>query len=184
MMDKLIGSQAVIINLDVDANIFGKIDTISKSEWLNVIEINTADKNLLETIIKSYPNLKVGAGNIVNMEQLETCYQAGVRFITSPGFIPTLAQTANIYSINYLPGVATPSEALQAMHLGLMHLRPYPATLEFCKLLNDKLSGVKLYPAEVKFQDAHKYLNLESVAAISLVNPDLNILDMQKLECI
>ncbi|MCP0914498.1 MULTISPECIES: multidrug DMT transporter permease [Legionella] len=171
MMEKLIGSQSIIITLDVDALLFDKLKQIAQAGY-SVVEINCVDPVYLSTVLKDFPMLRIGAGNIIDVQQLENCYQAGVHFVTSPGFLPAIAQTANIYSINYLPGVATLSEAMQAMALGCHYVRPYPADLTFCTLLNKCLPLLRLFPAEIEMEEAEHFLNLPAVAAVSILNPE------------
>jgi len=171
MMDKLIGSQSIIITLDVDALLFDRLQQIAQTDF-SVIEINCVEQALLSKVLHDFPTLRIGAGNIIDTHQLEICYQAGAHFVTSPGFNPAIAQTANIYSINYLPGVATISEAMQAMSMGCQHVRPYPANLSFCTLLNKCLPLLRLFPAEIELEEAEHFLNLPAVAAVSILNPE------------
>ena len=171
MLDKLIGTQSIIITLDVDALLFDRLQQIAQTEF-SVIEINCVEESLLKKVLREFPMLRIGAGNIIDTNQLETCYQAGAHFVTSPGFLPAIAQTASIYSINYFPGVATISEAMQAMAMGCMHVRPYPANLSFCTLLNKCLPLLRLFPAEIELEEAEHFLNLPSVAAVSILNPE------------
>ena len=170
-MDKLIDNQSHIITLDVDEYLFDKLRQISQAGYV-VVEINSPDEQLLAAALQTFPNLKIGAGNIVNVHQLEAYYLAGAHFITSPGFIPALAQTANIYSIQYLPGVATLSEAMHAMSFECFHVRPYPASLTFCSMLNKSLPSLKLYPAEIECEEIEHFFNLPSVIAVSIINPE------------
>ena len=100
MINKIIKNQTIIITLDVDAHLFTKLQKISNLGF-SVIEINCVDPIILKKSLSMFPNLCIGAGNIINVQQLEDCYQAGVSFVTSPGFLPEIAQTASIYSINY-----------------------------------------------------------------------------------
>ncbi|MCA0404388.1 MAG: multidrug DMT transporter permease [Proteobacteria bacterium] len=172
MTDKLFGNQSVIISLDVDAFLFQRLKQVTEANY-SVVEINCCDATLLKKIMNDFPSLKVGAGNIINTQQLEDCYQAGVNFVTSPGFLPAIAQTAAIYSINYLPGIATTSEAMQVLALGYHQARPYPANLAFCTLLNKSLPMLRLFPAEIEWDEAELYLNLPAVAAVSVLNPEL-----------
>lgn len=171
MTDKLFDTQSIIVTLDVDALLFNRLKQIAQAGF-SIAEINTADQGLLKTILLEFPSLRIGAGNIINTQQLENCYQAGVHFISSPGFLPGIAQTASIYSINYLPGIATISEAMQVMALGCHQARPYPASLSFCALLNKCLPMLRLFPAEIEWDEAEHYLNLPAVAAISILNPE------------
>lgn len=173
MMDNLIdNSQSIIITLDVDELLFAKLEKIAQAGY-SVVEINSVDQNLLTKAMQSFPMLRIGAGNIIDTQQLENCYHAGVAFITSPGFLPAIAQTANLYSINYLPGVATLSEAMQAMALGCHHVRPYPANFTLCKMLNKSLPLMRLFPAEVNWEQAEHYLGLPAVTAVSVLNPEM-----------
>lgn len=178
MIDKLMMNQSIIITLDIDALLFKKIEAIYKTGF-SVIEINSAEPTLLKKVLQDFPMLRVGAGNIISTQQLEDCYQAGVHFITSPGLIPSIAQTANVYSINYLPGVATMSEAMQASHLGCHNVRPFPAALSFCAQLNKCLPLLRLFPAEVEWEEAEHFLTLPSVAAVSIINPEIKQLAAQ-----
>lgn len=172
LMDKLIGPHSVIITLDADAFLFDKLKKIGEADF-TVVEINSVDPRILQSALQSFPSLRIGAGNIINTQQLEDCSHAGVDFVTSPGFLPALVQTAAIYSINYLPGVATLSEAMQAMSLGCHHVRPFPATLSFCTLVNKYLPLLRLFPAEVDWEEAEHFLNLPSVASVSIINPEM-----------
>jgi len=170
-IDKLLGNQSVIISLDADHLLFDKLKQINEAGF-NLVEVNTTDPQLLTRVINDYPDLKVGAGGIVNIQQLENTYEAGVHFASSPGFLPTIAQTAMIYAMNYLPGVATLSEAMAAADLGYQQVRPYPAHLSFCSALNRWLPDLKLVPAEIDWKDTEHFLNIPAVAAFGIHNPD------------
>ncbi|KTC65769.1 keto-hydroxyglutarate aldolase [Legionella adelaidensis] len=170
-MEKLLGSQSVIVTLDVDAFLMEKLQQIVAGGF-TVVEVNSVDPVLIQKIVTAFPSLKIGAGNIIDPHQLEVCYQAGAHFITSPGLLSSISQTANVYGITYLPGVATLSEAMQAMTLGCFNVRPYPANLTFCTLVNKALPLLRLFPAEVEWEEAEHFLNLPSVAAVSILNPE------------
>ena len=169
--DQLLGNQSVIVSLDVDNFLFQRLEQITK-EGFGLIEINSTDQKLLSQVISQFPNIKVGAGGIVDTQQLENCYRAGVHFASSPGFLPAIAQTAMVYSMNYLPGVATISEAMAAISLGYQQVRPFPANLAFCTVLNKCLPCLNLFPAEIEWDEAEHFLNLPAVAAVSIHNPD------------
>lgn len=172
MMDKLIGTQSIIITLDVDTFLFDKLKQIAQAGF-SVVEINSAEATLFKKALHDFPMLRIGAGNIISSQQLDDCYQAGVHFITSPGFLPTLAQTAGIYSINYLPSVATISEAMQAAAIGCQHVRVFPANLSLCTMLNKSLPLLRLFPAEIEWDEVEHFLNLPAVAAVSIINPEV-----------
>jgi 2-dehydro-3-deoxyphosphogluconate aldolase/(4S)-4-hydroxy-2-oxoglutarate aldolase len=54
---------------------------------------------------------------------------AGARFVVSPALTPELAEGAYAAGLPYLPGVATPTEALRARELGFLELKFFPADL-------------------------------------------------------
>lgn len=172
LIDKIIGTQSIIITLDVDIHLFERLKHISDA-GLSVVEVNCIDSTLLSKILHDFPMLRIGAGNIITVQQLEDCHQAGAHFITSPGFLPSIAQTAAIYSIHYLPGIATLSEAMHAIEMGCHHVRPFPANLAFCTHLNKCLPLLRLFPAEIEWEEAEHFLNLPSVAAVSIINPEM-----------
>ncbi len=169
--DTLLGNQSVIISLDVDKMLFERLEQIAEAGF-SLVEINSTDTELLSEAINRFTSIKIGAGGITEVQQLENCYHAGVHFATSPGCLPAIAQTATIYSMNYLPGVATISEAMAAISIGYAHVRPFPANLAFCTTLNKCLPNLKLYPAEIEWEEAEHFLNLPAVAAVGINNPD------------
>ncbi len=170
-IDKLIVNQSVIVSLDVDNLLPERVEQI-KDAGFTTIEINSTNPKILSQTIKQYPNLKIGASGIIDTQQLENCYSAGVHFASSPGFLPAIVQTANVYSMNYMPGVATLSEAMAALSLGIHQIRPLPATLSFCTLLNKYLPKLNLFPVDIEWEEAEHFLNLPAVVAVSIHNPD------------
>jgi len=171
MSDKLFSNQSVILIFDVDALLFNRLERVVESGF-NMVEINSHDPVLLTTILEQFPSLRVGAGNVITSEQLEKCFQAGVHFVTSPGFLQSLAQTASVYSMNYLPSIDSISGAMALMSLGYHQARIYPPSLASCALLNKCLPTLRLFPAEIEWEEAEHYLSLPSVSAISILNPE------------
>lgn len=178
--DKLFSNQSIIITLDVDVLLFERLKQIVDAGY-SVVEINCSEPGILKKVLADFPGLRVGAGNICSLQQLEDCYEAGVHFVSSPGFLRSIAQTASVYSINYLPGIATISEAMEVMELGYHQVRPYPANLTLCASLNKYLPIMRLFPAEIEWEAAEHYLSLPSVAAVSILNPESKLL--QSLSC-
>lgn len=180
-MEQLIDQASLIITLDVDAAIFETLERLVSADF-SVVELNQVKPEMLAKLLKSFPSLRIGVGNVLNTEQLEQAHANGAHFASSLGYMPALVQTATVYGFHYLPGVATFSEAMQAHALGCQHVRPFPATLAFCHHLNKYLPGLRLFPAELKCeQEAIDLLQLPSVAAASLINPDLDMLKALQL---
>jgi 2-dehydro-3-deoxyphosphogluconate aldolase/(4S)-4-hydroxy-2-oxoglutarate aldolase len=96
----------------------------------NVLEITLRTACALAAIEKIstvFPEAIVGAGTIVDSQQLSQIKSAGAKFAVSPGLNKTLVFEAEKQNIPYLPGIATTSEALLAHELGIKQLKFFPA---------------------------------------------------------
>ena len=75
--------------------------------------------------VKTFPDMLVGAGTVINKEQCEKAIKAGSKFIVSPGFSQEVAACCKKHKMLYLPGIVTPTEAMAAIAL-----RPTTADLK------------------------------------------------------
>jgi 2-dehydro-3-deoxyphosphogluconate aldolase/(4S)-4-hydroxy-2-oxoglutarate aldolase len=69
----------------------------------------------------------VGAGTVLNEAQLAGAIAVGARFIVSPGLTAPLAKAAIRMGIPFLPGIATASDIMRGLDLGLDHFKFFPA---------------------------------------------------------
>jgi 2-dehydro-3-deoxyphosphogluconate aldolase/(4S)-4-hydroxy-2-oxoglutarate aldolase len=69
----------------------------------------------------------VGAGTVLSEADLRASLDAGAEFIVSPGLTRPLGQAAVASGIPFLPGVATASEVMRGLELGLRHFKFFPA---------------------------------------------------------
>ena len=81
----------------------------------------------IAAIARDVPGATVGAGTILEPEHIATALAAGAKFLVSPGTSPALAKAAAEAPIPFLPGVATPSEAMALRALGFRALKLFPA---------------------------------------------------------
>lgn len=81
----------------------------------------------IEKINIAFPEILVGAGTLVETKQFSQTKSVGAKFAVSPGLNKALVLEAEKHNIPYLPGIATPSEALLAHQLKLKILKFYPA---------------------------------------------------------
>ena len=86
-----------------------------------------AAKESIAAMTKAYPKMLVGAGTVLNAEQVDEAVEAGAKFIVSPGLNPTIVKYCIEKNIPITPGVATPSEMEQAIELGLNLVKFFPA---------------------------------------------------------
>ncbi|MER3390833.1 MAG: bifunctional 4-hydroxy-2-oxoglutarate aldolase/2-dehydro-3-deoxy-phosphogluconate aldolase [Microcella sp.] len=71
----------------------------------------------------------VGAGTIVEHDQMETAARMGAAYFVSPGLDPGLVRDAWRMGLPFLPGVSTASEILAARALGLRWLKAFPVSV-------------------------------------------------------
>ena len=69
----------------------------------------------------------VGAGTVLNPDQLEAAVDAGARFIVSPGLTKSLGKAAIKSGIPFLPGIATAADIMRGLDLGLTRFKFFPA---------------------------------------------------------
>jgi 2-dehydro-3-deoxyphosphogluconate aldolase/(4S)-4-hydroxy-2-oxoglutarate aldolase len=73
------------------------------------------------------PEVLVGAGTVLTIDQADQAVAAGARFLVAPGLNPAVVRHALDRGLPMLPGVCTPTEIEAAMGLGLGTLKFFPA---------------------------------------------------------
>ncbi|MFE1166244.1 bifunctional 4-hydroxy-2-oxoglutarate aldolase/2-dehydro-3-deoxy-phosphogluconate aldolase [Nocardiopsis sp. NPDC058789] len=125
----------------------------------------------IERVAQEVPEAVVGAGTVVNGEQARAAAQAGARFLVSPGCTPALAREMADTGLPALPGVATVSEAMALLELGLTELKFFPAEASggtaFLKSLTGPLPQVRFCPTGgITARSAQGYLALPNVGCV------------------
>ncbi len=125
----------------------------------------------IKAIAARVPGATVGAGTITRPEQIDEAVAAGARFLVSPGASPRLAQAAAQAPVPFLPGVATVSEALALMDLGIRAMKLFPAeAVGGVKLLSSiaaPLPDIKFCPTGgIDLAKAPSYLALPNVVCV------------------
>src|SRR3990167_2013761 len=91
-----IDTTSLIVSLAVDQDLFDNLSCINQS-MITCIEIQSSDSVLLKQIIHDFPTLCIGASLITTVQHLEECHRIGINFMSSPGFLASIAHTASIY---------------------------------------------------------------------------------------
>jgi 2-dehydro-3-deoxyphosphogluconate aldolase/(4S)-4-hydroxy-2-oxoglutarate aldolase len=114
------------------------VDSVDDACWLanvllkndiNIVEITLRTPVALEAVTvlrQEFKELSVGVGTVTTVDELTDSLKAGANFAVSPGFMPFMVTQAEMYSLPFLPGIATVSEAMQAKSLGLKAVKVYP----------------------------------------------------------
>lgn len=97
---------------------------------LPVAEITFRTECAAEAIFRirnAFPEMLVGAGTVLSVDQAKSAAAAGAGFIVSPGSNPAVIGYCTENGIPIVPGCVTPSEIETAMSLGIGTVKFFPA---------------------------------------------------------
>ena len=83
----------------------------------------------IKAVAENCPDVLVGAGTIVNVEQAKLAVEMGAKFIVSPGFSDEVVSWCVENNIPVAPGCVTPTEIMAAMKHGLKMVKFFPANV-------------------------------------------------------
>ncbi|MGV9194154.1 bifunctional 4-hydroxy-2-oxoglutarate aldolase/2-dehydro-3-deoxy-phosphogluconate aldolase [Microbacterium sp. MC2] len=114
----------------------------------------------------------VGAGTVTAVAQVDTVFDAGARFVVSPGFDDAVVARCQELGLIVVPGVATGTEIQRAVAAGLQHLKLFPAHLIGGRAAVRAFAGpfpdVRFLPSGgVSASNAKEYLDDPAVFAVS-----------------
>jgi 2-dehydro-3-deoxyphosphogluconate aldolase/(4S)-4-hydroxy-2-oxoglutarate aldolase len=96
---------------------------------LPALEVTLRTPAALDVIraMKRVPGAVVGAGTVLNPDDLDAALDAGAEFIVSPGLTKKLAKAAIKARAPFLPGTANASDIMLGLDLGLTRFKFFPA---------------------------------------------------------
>lgn len=117
-----------------------------------------------------HPEMLVGAGTVLTIDQVDRAVAAGAKFIVSPGFDPEIVDYCLSKDILVFPGCITPSEVAQAVKRGLKVVKFFPAEqfggVSTIKALAAPYVGVKFMPTGgVNAKNLESYLTCDKIVA-------------------
>ncbi|MES2660779.1 MAG: bifunctional 4-hydroxy-2-oxoglutarate aldolase/2-dehydro-3-deoxy-phosphogluconate aldolase [Verrucomicrobiota bacterium] len=143
---------------------------------LDIMEITfrtAAAEESIKRIAASFPEILLGAGTLLEKDQVKRAKDAGAVFGLAPGLNPNTISAANEIGLQFSPGVMTPSDVEQALSLGCKLLKFFPAEVaggvDMLKALAGPYghTGLKFIPTGgVSSENLATYLKLPVVAAI------------------
>jgi 2-dehydro-3-deoxyphosphogluconate aldolase/(4S)-4-hydroxy-2-oxoglutarate aldolase len=83
----------------------------------------------IRAIRVAFPEILLGAGTILSVDQLELALEAGADFAVTPGLNPRIVEASLAHGLPIVPGISTPSELEAARELGLRTLKLFPSEL-------------------------------------------------------
>jgi 2-dehydro-3-deoxyphosphogluconate aldolase / (4S)-4-hydroxy-2-oxoglutarate aldolase len=173
-LDTILSRQPVIPVLSIpDASTAARLAETLVGAGLPVIEVTLRTPAALQamTAMAKVPGAIVGAGTVLAAPQLEASARAGARFIVTPGLTPATVAAARAVGVPILPGVATASELMQGLDLGLARFKFFPAEASGGRPLLSALYGpfpdVRFCPTGgITPELAESYLALANVACV------------------
>lgn len=135
----------------------------------------------IEVLASRLPELHVGAGSVLVADQVDQVVDAGAQFVVSPGLSVAVLARSKDRGIPALPGVATASELMTAVSLGLTEVKFFPAGLlggpAGIRSLAAPFTDMSFMPSGgVNPNNMADYLAIPAVPAVSgswMVDPDL-----------
>lgn len=156
----------------------GSLDPVALAETLveaglPVIEVTLRTPVALDSIraMANVPGAIVGAGTVLDEAQLAGAIDAGSRFIVSPGLTRPLALAARGTGIPFLPGVASASDIMRGLDLGLDRFKFFPAEssggIPALKALSGPFGSARFCPTGgITRETAGGWLALEAVPCV------------------
>lgn len=86
-----------------------------------------AAEESIRLMSEKYPDMLVGAGTVLTINQVDRAVNAGAKFIVSPGFDPEIVDYCLEKNIPVFPGCITPSEVAQAAKRNIRIVKFFPA---------------------------------------------------------
>jgi 2-dehydro-3-deoxyphosphogluconate aldolase/(4S)-4-hydroxy-2-oxoglutarate aldolase len=144
-----------------------------KEVGLPLIEITFRTKAAAKSISlikENFPEMLIGAGTILTIDQVKEAWDAGSMFIVTPGFNPTIVDYCIENSIPIIPGLNAPTFVEWGLERGLSHFKFYPADVSggarMLKLLSGPYPKAKFMPTGgINNSTLIEYLKLENVFA-------------------
>ncbi len=145
-----------------------------KDGGINCAEITFRTACAAEAIslaVKEFPDMNVGAGTIINLDQAKSALKAGAKFLVSPGLNVEVAKFAKKKGVAYYPGCVTPTEIMCALELGIDVIKFFPANvyggLKALKALSGPFPQVKFIPTGgVDLTNLAEFLEFDKIYAV------------------
>ena len=141
---------------------------------IDVMEITfrtAAAADSIKAVAQECPDMVVGAGTVINLEQCKLAVECGAKFIVSPGYDEETVAWCCDNGVPVTPGCVTPTEIMMALKHGLKVLKFFPANvyggLSAIKSLAGPFGGVKFIPTGgVNAQNLAEFISTPYVHAV------------------
>jgi 2-dehydro-3-deoxyphosphogluconate aldolase/(4S)-4-hydroxy-2-oxoglutarate aldolase len=138
-----------------------------------VAEVTFRTENAEEAISiisEEVPEMLVGAGTVLTIEQADKAIMAGAKFIVSPGLNPKVVEYCIKKGVAIIPGCSNASDIEQAIELGLDVVKFFPAEaaggIKMLKALSAPYGNIRFMPTGgIDIGNINDYLSFPKVLA-------------------
>lgn len=160
----------VVINKTEDAKPLAKALCEGGLKCAEVTFRTDAAQEAIRIMSQEYPDMMVGAGTVLTIDQVDRALSAGAKFIVSPGFDPEIVDYCIDKDIPVVPGCMTPSEVAQGVKRGLEVLKFFPAQqaggVAMIKAMAAPYTSVMFMPTGgINADNLEQYLSFKKIAA-------------------
>lgn len=140
---------------------------------LNVVEVvlrTDAAIDCMAAIAAEVPDIVVGAGTVLTVDQASDVISRGAQFVVSPGLVDDVARYCMDKGVPFFAGTMTAGEVQRAYALGLRTVKFFPAKLAggvpMLKALSSVFRDMRFMPTGgVSADNLHEFLALPAVVA-------------------
>ena len=141
---------------------------------IDVMEITfrtAAAADSIRAVAAEVPEMLVGAGTVLNLEQCKLAVECGAKFIVSPGYDEETVAWCVENGVAVTPGCVTPTEIMASLKHGLKVVKFFPANvyggLNAIKALSGPFVGLKFIPTGgVNQQNLGEFVSNPSIHAV------------------
>jgi 2-dehydro-3-deoxyphosphogluconate aldolase/(4S)-4-hydroxy-2-oxoglutarate aldolase len=139
---------------------------------ISVVEITMTTPGAVQVmaeLVRSFPDMVVGGGTVLDIDAAKRCLDAGARFLTSPGLVMDVMEFAARRDVAMLPGALTPTEVIAAWRAEADFVKIFPCASvgghQYIQSLKTPLPQVRLIAAGgVNQQTASNFIQAGAAA--------------------
>ena len=168
--DKPIVPVLTIYNLDHAVPL---ADAFAEAE-INTLEITFRSEHAataIEKIKTERPEMIIGAGTVIDLQNCHTAIDCGSDFVVTPGITEELLKALSNMPITAIPGITSVSEAMDTFEKGFTYQKLFPASIaggpSFLKSIFAPLPQINFMPSGgISQKNASDYLSLNNVFCV------------------
>ena len=174
LVDRLERSRVVpVVTID-DADQAVPIAHALLSGGIEAIEITLRTDAAYDAIRKvkaEVPEIALGIGTVIHVNQMDFCIEVRPDFIVTPGTTQELYEEIAPTGLTLIPGVATPTDAIEAMRRGFDLVKFFPAEaaggVPMLKGIGGPIPNLRFMPTGgISTKNAPDYLALPNVVCV------------------